>query len=327
MRMLRRLSFLTHLAAAACLAVAAAPSHAQTYPNRPVKMLVGFPPGGGTDVLARAMAGELSKSLGQQFVVENRGGANGVIATSELAKAAPDGHTLMMTISSHVTNALLYPKLSYDLFRDFQPISLVATSPFVLISHPSFAANNIGELIGMAKAKGKSIDFGSPGVASTQHLAMELMNLMAGVQMTHIAYKGGAPALTDLLAGQVPLMFMTTVQSLPYLKDKRVKALAVSTAKRTAVLPDVPTIAESGVPGYESDVWFGIIAPAGVPRPIVDRLHAEIVRIIKTPEMQKSLAAQGAEPVGNTPDQFAALIKAEHAKWTDVIKRTGIKAE
>lgn len=327
MGMLRRLSFLTRLAAAACLAIVAAPSHAQTYPSRPVKMLVGFPPGGGTDVLARAIAGELSKSLGQQFVVENRGGANGVIATSELAKAAPDGHTLMMTISSHVTNALLYPKLSYDLFRDFQPISLVATSPFVLISHPSFAANNIGELIGLAKAKGKSIDFGSPGVASTQHLAMELMNLMAGVQMTHIAYKGGAPALTDLLAGQVPLMFMTTVQSLPYLKDKRVKALAVSTAKRTAVLPDVPTIAESGVPGYESDVWFGIIAPAGVPRPIIDRLHAEIVRIIKTPEMQKSLAAQGAEPVGNTPEQFAALLKAEHAKWTDVIKRTGIKAE
>jgi tripartite-type tricarboxylate transporter receptor subunit TctC len=203
----------------------------------------------------------------------------------------------------------------------------VATSPFVLISHPSFAANNIGELIAMAKARGKSIDFGSPGVASTQHLAMELMNLMAGVQMTHIAYKGGAPALTDLLAGQVPLMFMTTVQSLPYLKDKRVKALGVSTPKRTAVLPDVPTIAESGVPGYESDVWFGIIAPAGVPRPVIDRLHAEIVRILKTPEMQKSLAAQGAEPVGNSPEEFAALIKAEHAKWTDVIKRTGIKAE
>jgi tripartite-type tricarboxylate transporter receptor subunit TctC len=319
-------SFLFRLALGCCLAVSAAASFAQSYPAKPVKMLVGFPPGGGTDVVARSLAAELSKSLGQQFIVENKGGANGVIATTELAKAPADGYTLMMTISSHVTNTVLYPKLNYEL-KDFQPISIVATSPFVLIAHPSFKPNNVNELVTLAKAKANSVDYGSPGPGSTQHLSMELMSLMAGVQMTHIAYKGGAPALTDLLAGQIPLMFMTTVQSLPFLKDKKVKALAVSTAKRTPVLPDVPTIAESGVAGYESDVWFGVIAPAGTPRPIVDKLHAEIVRIVKTPEMQKSLAGQGAEPVGNTPGEFAALIKAEHAKWADVIKRTGIKPE
>lgn len=323
---LSRPSFLSRLALGFCLAASTTAGFSQGYPTKPVKLLVGFPPGGGTDVLARAMATELSKSLGQQFVVDNRGGANGVIATSELAKAPADGYTLMMTISSHVTNALLYPKLNYEL-KDFQPVSIVATSPFVLIAHPSFAPSNIKELVSLAKAKGKELNFGSPGVASTQHLSMELMNVMAGVQMTHIPYKGGAPALTDLLAGQVPLMFLTTVQSLPFLKDKKVKALAVSTAKRTPVLPDVPTIDESGVAGYESDVWFGVIAPAGTPRPIVDKLHAEIVRIVQTPEMQKSLAAQGAAPVGNTPDQFAAQIKAEHTKWADIIKRTGIKAE
>lgn len=323
---LSSVSVLARLALVFFLAAVSLPGLAQTYPLKPVRLLVGFPPGGGTDVLARALAVELSKALGQQVVVDNRGGANGVIATSELAKAPADGYTLMMTISSHVTNALLYPKLSYEL-KDFQPISVVATSPFVLIAHPSFPPNNVREVVALAKAKAKSVDFGSPGPGSTQHLSMELMNVMAGVEMTHIPYKGGAPALTDLLAGQVPMMFLTTVQSLPFLKDKKVKAIAVSTANRTPVLRDVPTIAESGLPGYESDVWFGVIAPGGTPKAIVDKLHAEIVRIVRTPEMQKNLAAQGAEPVGNTPEQFSALIKSEHAKWADLIKRTGIKAE
>jgi tripartite-type tricarboxylate transporter receptor subunit TctC len=308
------------------MAASATWSFAQAYPTKPIRVLVGFPPGGGTDMLARAMGIELSKALGQPVLIDNKGGANGVIATAELAKAAPDGHTLMMTISSHVTNVLLYPKLSYEL-KDFQPISLVATSPFVLLAHPSFPPNTVQELVALVKKEGRKINFGSPGAGSTQHLSVELMDVMAGIEMTHIPYKGGAPALNDLLAGQVPLMFLTTVQSLPFLKDKKVKALAVSTARRTPVLPDVPTIAESGVPGYESDVWFGFIAPAGTPRPIVDRLHAEIVRIVKTPEMQKNFAQQGAEPVGNTPDQFARLIQDEHAKWAALFKRTGIKAE
>lgn len=315
---------LSRFAVGACLALAGMAATAADYPSKPVKLIVGFPPGGGTDMLARALAAELTKSLGQQVVVENKGGANGVIGTTELSKAAPDGHTLMMTISSHVTNALLYTNLTYKL-KDFQPISLVATSPFVLIAHPQFPPNDVRSLVAAAKAG--ETTFGSPGAGSTQHLSMELLNVMAGVKMTHVAYRGGAPALTDLLGGQVPTMFLTTVQSLPYLKDKRVKALAVSTAKRTPVLPDVPTIAESGVPGYASDVWFGVIAPAGTPAPIVDRLHQEIVRIVKSPDMQASLAAQGAEPVGNTPAEFAALIEDEFKKWGDVIQRTGIKAQ
>lgn len=299
---------------------------AQAYPSKPVRMLVGFPPGGGTDIIARAVAAELSKSLGQQVVVENKGGANGVIATSELAKAPADGHTIMMTISSHVTNTLLYNKLNYSL-KDFQPISIIATSPFVLIAHPKFEANTIKEFVGVAKAKGRSLNFGSPGSGSTQHLSNELMHAMAGVELTHIPYKGGAPALTDLLAGQVPLMFLTTVQSLPFLKDKRVKALGVSSSKRSAVLPDVPTIAEAGVPGYESSVWFGVIAPAGTPRPVVTKLHAEIVRITQLPAFQKSLVEQGAEPVGNTPEQFAQQIEAERTKWADLIKKQHITVE
>lgn len=319
----RYFSRAVRMAATAIVASTAVVAAAQDYPSKPVKMLVGFPPGGGTDITARAVAVELSKALGQQVVVENKGGANGVIATTELAKAAPDGYTLMMTISSHVTNTLLYPKLSYKL-SDFQPVTMVATSPFVLIAHPGFQANNVQELIALAKAPDRKVNFASPGAGSTQHLSNELMNAMAGIQMTHIPYKGGAPALTDLLAGQVPIMFLTTVQSLPFLKEKKVKALAVSTLKRAQVLPDVPTIAEAGVAGYHSDVWFGVIAPAGTPKPIVDRLHAEIARIVKTPEFQKNLAAQGAEPVGNTPEQFAKILSEEQAKWSDLVKRTSI---
>lgn len=318
--------FANRLATATLLAATAFAAAAQDYPTKPVKMLVGFPPGGGTDITARAVALELSKALGQQFLVENKGGANGVIATTELARATPDGYTLMMTISSHVTNTLLYPKLSYAL-KDFTPITMVATSPFVLIAHPSFAPNNIQELVALAKQPGDKVNFASPGSGSTQHLSNELMNKMAGVQMTHIPYKGGAPALTDLLAGQVPMMFLTTVQSLPYLKDKKVKALGVSTLRRASVLPEVPTIAESGVSGYHSDVWFGVIAPAGTPKPVIDKLHAEIVRIVRTPEFQKNLAAQGAEPVGNTPEQFSKLIKDEEAKWVDLIKRSPIQIQ
>lgn len=322
----RRLFGLGLLAGAAWTAALPATALADTWPSRTVRVIVGFPAGGGTDVIARKMSAELAKSLGQQFVVDNKGGANGVIGTTDLAKSAPDGYTLMLTISSHVTNTLLYPQLSYQL-KDFQPISIVATSPFVLVANPNFPPNTLPEFLALAKKEGKKLDFASPGSGSTQHLSMELLKVMAKVDATHIPYKGGAPALTDLIAGQVPITFMTTVQSLPFLKDKKIKALAVSTAKRTPVLPDVPTIAESGVPGYASDVWFGFIGPAGMPKDIVNKLHAEVVRIVRTPEMQQTFASQGAEPVGNTPEEFTRLIADEHAKWAEVFKQTGIKAE
>jgi tripartite-type tricarboxylate transporter receptor subunit TctC len=320
-------NWLAALGIASALAFGAASSPAQAaYPDKPLRLIVGFPPGGGTDMLARYLAQHLGKSLGQSVVVENRGGANGVIGTTELARAAPDGYTLMLTISSHITNGLLYKDLPYDVLKGFTPVSVVATSPFVLLANPALPANNLAELIALAKAKPGSINFGSPGNGSTQHLSHELMNQMAGVQMTHVAYRGGAPAMNDLLAGQVSLMFLTTVQSLPFLKEKRLKALAVSSAQRASVLPDVPTVAET-VPGYESDVWFGVIAPAGTPQAIVDKLNKDIAAIVRTPETQKWLAQQGAVPVGNTPAEFAALMQGEYAKWTDVFKKTGIKAE
>lgn len=320
-------NWLAMLGIASTLAVSAAsPAAEAAYPDKPIRLLVGFPPGGGTDMLARYVAQQLGKSLAQSVVVENRGGANGVIATTELSRSAPDGYTLMLTISSHITNGLLYKDLPYDVLKDFTPISVVATSPFVLLANPALPANSVAELIALAKAKPGSINFGSPGNGSTQHLSHELMNQMAGVQMTHVAYRGGGPAMNDLLSGQVSLMFLTTVQSLPFLQDKRLKALAVSSDKRAAVLPNVPTVAET-VPGYDSDVWFGVIAPAGTPPAIADKLGKDIAGIVHRPETQKWLAQQGAVPVGGTPAEFAALMKSEYAKWADVFKKTGIKAE
>jgi tripartite-type tricarboxylate transporter receptor subunit TctC len=318
-----------HLAAAlafGALSVLGSAAAADTYPSRPIRLIVGFPPGGGTDIVARYLAHELTKSLGQGVVVENKGGANGVIGTQDLAKSAPDGYTLMMTISSHVTNALLYPKLNYNTLKDFAPISIVASSPFVLIAHPEFKPNTISELIALAKAQPNQINYGTPGNGSTQHLSHELMNLMGGMKMTHVPYKGGAPALQDMLSGRISPMFLTTVQALPYLKQNRAKALGVSSKNKTAVLPNVPPIGET-IPGYESDVWFGLIAPAGTPKPIIKKLSEEVARIVRSPEMSEKLAAQGAEPIGNTPEQFAQVITSEYAKWSDVFKKTGIKAE
>jgi tripartite-type tricarboxylate transporter receptor subunit TctC len=323
---MKRRNWLALAGIAATLAFGTPQSALAAYPDKPVRLIVGFPPGGGTDMLARYLAQQLGKSLGQSVVVENRGGANGVIGTTELARAAPDGYTLMLTISSHITNGLLYKDLPYDVLKGFAPVSIVATSPFVLLANPSLPANNLAELIALAKAKPGSINFGSPGNGSTQHLSHELMNQMAGVKMTHVAYRGGAPAMNDLLSGQVSLMFLTTVQSLPFLKDKRLKALAVSSDKRADVLPDVPTVAET-VPGYDSDVWFGVIAPAGTPAAVVDKLGRDIVAIVHKPETQAWLAQQGAVPVGDTPKEFAALMQSEYTKWGDVFKKTGIKAE
>lgn len=315
---------------AAALAVSAlglfgGTAFAQTYPTKPIRLIVGFPPGGGTDILARALAMELSKSFGQSVVIDNRGGANGVIGTQELAKSAPDGHTLMLTISSHVTNILLYSKLNYEL-KDFAPISMVASSPFVFIAYPQFPPNTIGELLALAKAKPGKIFYGSPGLGSTQHLSHELMNLMGGIEMTHVPYKGGAPALVDLMSGRISGMFLTTVQSIPYIKQNQVKALGISSKNRSSVLPNVPPIGDA-IPGYESDVWFGLIAPAGTPKPIIKKLADEVARIVRTPEMVEKLASQGAEPIGNSPEQFQQVITSEYAKWSAVLKKTGIKVE
>lgn len=308
------------------LACATTAGMAETWPSKPIRMIVGFPPGGGADIVARVVGAELGKSLGQSVVIDNRGGANGVIGTQELAKAAPDGYTLMLTISSHVTNALLYPKAPYDAMKDFAPVSLVASSPFVLVVNPQLPVNNVADLVALAKAQPGRINYGSPGNGSTQHLFHALMNLSAGIDMTHVPYRGGAPMANDLLAGLVQVGFTTPLFSQPLLQQGRLKALAVTSKRPIAQLPNVPPIGDT-LRGYEAEVWYGVIAPAGAPRAVIDRLSAEIARIVHAPAVRDKLVAQAAEPIGSTPDQFAAVMESELKKWSAVIRQTGVRAE
>lgn len=317
---------LCRMALGIALASVATAGMADTWPSRPVRMIVGFPPGGGADIVARVLGAELSKSLGQSFVVDNRSGANGVIGTQDLAKAAPDGYTLMLTISSHVTNALLYPKAPYDAMKDFAPVSLVATSPFVLVVNPQLPVNSVADLVALAKAQPGKIDYGSPGNGSTQHLFHALMNLSAGIDMTHIAYKGGAPMANDLLAGRVQVGFMTPLFSQALLQQGQLKALAVTSKKPIPQLPDVPPIGDT-LSGYEAEVWYGVIAPAGTPRAVIDKLSTEIARIVRAPSVREKLVAQAAEPVGSTPEQFTAVMDADLKKWSAVIRQTGIRTD
>lgn len=319
-----RFLFPARRALLAALCAIAPLAGAQDYPKKPVRLIVGMAPGGANDTVARLIGAELSKTLPQPVLVENKPGANSTIATGELKRAPADGHTLMLVISSHVTNTFLFPGLTYTL-SDFSPVSLIAETPFVLVANNKFAPNNVRELV--ASAKGGKIDFGSPGSGSTQHISMELMNQMAGISMTHIPYKGGAPAQQDLLAGQIPLIFATPTQSLPFIREQKLKPLAVTSAKRLPLLPDVPTLAESGIPGYEANVWFGIIAPAGTPAPVVARLNTEISRIIKKPEIQKRLADMGLTPIDGSPVQFQKVIDLERDKWGEVIKKSNLKLD
>jgi tripartite-type tricarboxylate transporter receptor subunit TctC len=312
------------LAVLAALCAAGTLAGAQDFPKKPIRLVVGMAPGGSNDTVARIIGTELSKTLPQPVVVENKPGANSTIATAEVKRAAPDGHTLMLVISSHVTNTFLYPGLSYGL-ADFAPVSLIADTPFVLVANPKFAPNNVRELIATAKA-GK-IDFGTPGSGSTQHISMELMNQMAGISMNHIPYKGGAPAQQDLLAGQIPLIFATPTQSLPFIKDHKLKPLAVTSAKRLDLLPDVPTLAEAGIPGYDANVWFGIIAPAGTPASVVSFLNSEISRVLKKPEIQKRLSELGLASIDGSPAQFQKVIDQEKVKWADVIRKSNLKLD
>lgn len=321
---------LIHAVISGCLTAAIAlpppASAAADYPNKPVRLMVGMAPGGSNDTVARMVAAELSKSWPQPVVVENRPGANSTIATGELKRADPDGYTLMLVISSHVTNTLLYPNLSYAL-TDFAPVSLIADTPFVLVANPKFGPSNVPDLIRLAKAKESGIDFGTPGQGSTQHISLELFDQMAGVKMNHIPYKGGAPAQTDVIGGQIPLIFATPTQSLPFIKQQKLKALGVTSKQRLAQLPDVPTLAESGVPGYEANVWFGIIAPGNTPPQTIAFIHKEISRVMQTPAIKARLDEMGLTPLDESPAQFQQLIDNEKAKWTDVIKQSNVKVE
>jgi tripartite-type tricarboxylate transporter receptor subunit TctC len=308
--------------------LAAAGAHAETYPSKTIKMVVPFPAGGTTDVLARIIGQELTKAWGQQVIIDNRPGAGGNIGADVVAKSPADGYTLLMgTVGTHGINVSLYKKMPYDAVKDFAPITLVAAVPNLLVVHPSVPVNSVKELIAYAKANPTKLAYASSGNGTSIHLSAELFKTMTGVQMTHVPYKGSAPALTDLLGGQVQLMFDNMPTALPHAKAGKLRPLAVTTAKRSPAMPDLPTIAEAGVPGYEASSWFGVLAPAGTPKDVVTKLNKEIVRILALPEIKERLSGQGAEPVGDTPEQFAAHIKAEIAKWERVVKASGAQVD
>ena len=311
-------------AALACTPLALS---AQDYPNKPVRLVVGFAPGGGTDVFARIIANEMTKSFGQQVIVDNRSGANGVVAATQVARAVPEGYTVMIILSSHVMNALTYKDLPFDAINDFTPITALATTAYVLTAHPSFPANSVQELIALAKAKPGVINYASAGNGSIPHLFQELMNSKVGIQLTHVPYQGGAPALTDLLAGRVPLLMQSVLQCLPHLKSGRLKALAITSGKRSPVLPDVPTIAESGVPGYSADQWWALVGPKGLPRPVQSRLQSELVKIVMAPKTKEFLASQGLEAMGTSSEELATIMTNEYAKWAPLFKQGLVKSE
>src|SRR5690606_908213 len=299
-------------------------AHAQDYPDKPVRIVVGMAPGGSNDTIARLMGAALQERLEQPFIVENKPGANSTIATAEIARSNPDGYNLMLVISSHVTNTMLYPNLNYKL-EDFKPISVIADTPFVLVANPKFEPTNVTEFIQHAKASGdNTIDLGTPGMGSTQHIAMELMDQVAGTKMNHVPYKGGAPAQMDLLAGVIPVIFATPTQSLPYIQTGQLKALGVTSTSRLPQLPDAPTFAESGMEGYEANVWFGIVAPADTPDEVVKLLNKEIVEIVNSESIKTKLEELGLNPVGSSPEEFQALLDEEKEKWPEVIKNANI---
>ena len=318
-RLARLLSF------AACLTAAAA--SAQTYPARPIHLIVPFPPGGVTDIVGRIIAQRLSEGLGQQVVVENRGGGNGSIGAQLAAKAPPDGYTLLMGTATHAINATFMPNAGFDLERDFAPVSLVASVPLLLAVNPATPVTDVKSLVAHAKANPGKLNFASGSTGSASHLAGEMLKTAAGVEMTHIPYKGGGPAVQDLIAGHVGLMFENMPSILPHVQSGRLRGIATTGPKRSAAIPELPTMIESGFPGFEAGSWYGIFAPAGTPAEIVERIHKEVVKALGNPEMQKQLSAQGAEPIGNSPREFAAFIRAEIAKWAQVIRTSGAKPE
>ena len=298
------------------------------YPQRPIRLIIPQSPGGASDTVGRVVAQRLGERLGQQIVSDNRPGATGNIGAELVARSTPDGYTMLLTAPNLVTSPSLYARTGFDPIRDFAPVSQLTMSPNVFLVHPGFPARNMKELIEVVKAKPKQIDFSSSGHASTQHLAGELLNIMTGTQLVHIPYKGGGPALIDLLAGRVPVMVSTLPSAVPQIKAGKVRALAVTSAKRSSAVPDLPTVAEAtGLNGYEASTWQGFVFTANTPRPIVQRVADETAKVVAAPDVRDRLRELGYEPVGSTTAEFAAYIKSELAKWTRVIKAGGIKGE
>src|SRR5262245_10904254 len=315
------------LCASAALAISAGVC-AQGYPSKPIRMIVAYPPGGGTDIVGRTVAQKLGEALGQAVVVENRGGASGNIGTELAARATPDGYTVLMgNVAPNAINVSLFKNLPFDPVVDFAPVSLVASTPNILVVHPSTPARTVKEVVALARAKPGALNFASAGVGSSSHLAGELFRVLARAEIVHVPYKGAGPAMVDVLSGQVQLYFATMPAAMPHVKSGKLVAIAVTSAKRSPALPELPTVAEAGVPGYEASTWYGLLAPAHTPGAAIARLHDATVKVLAEPALREKLADQGFEPVGDTPEEFAAYIRSEIGKWGKVIRDAGIKAE
>jgi tripartite-type tricarboxylate transporter receptor subunit TctC len=314
-------------ALAAVLLASAACSYAQTYPSKPVRIVVGFPPGGATDVVARTISDKLGEALTQPVIVDNRAGAASNIGAELVARSPKDGYTLFMGTVSTSVNPSLYRKLAYDPLRDFVPVTQVTGTPFMFVVHPSLPARNVKEFVALARARPGELNYGSAGSGSGAHLFVEMFASMAKVKLQHVPYKGAAPATTAILSGETIFMFENIVTVLPLARAGKLRALGVTTARRSAAAPEMPTIAEAGIPGYDANAWFGIFAPAGTPQALVDRLNAEIVKIVKLPETRDRFLTLGAEPAGTSAAEFGAFFKNEVAKWAKVVKESGARVE
>ncbi|MDB5923100.1 MAG: hypothetical protein JWN13_2036 [Betaproteobacteria bacterium] len=298
----------------------------RNFPSKPIRMIVPFPPGGSNDILGRFIAQKMTERLGQQVIVDNRGGADGIIGTEIAARSVPDGHTLLIVSTTYSMNPAIH-KLPYDSLKSLMPISFIGAGANVLAATPSLPVKSLKELIGLAKSKPGELHYASSGVGGFNHFGGELFNTMAGVKLVHVPYKGGGPAMVDVMSGQVEVLFGTLIQALPHVRSGKLKPLGVGSAKRSSILPDVPTISEGGVPGYDGSIWWGVLGPTGIPAPVVTKLNGEIAAILRDPDTAKRLTAEAAEPVIDTPDAFGKTIANDIAKWSRIAKQAGIRAE
>ena len=324
---LRRRSLAALLAACAMTTPWAAQAQSPGYPDKPVKFVVPYPPGGGTDVIARIVQERFAALLGQPILIDNKGGAGGSVGSELVARAAPDGYTVLFTLSSHTINPAIFPKLTFDAVKDFEPVGTVASLPQILVASPGLPANTIAELIALAKAKPGSLSYASVGNGSPGHLAGELLKLRTGTQMTHIPYRGGGPAVTDVMGGQVPLLWVSIPAAAQFVKAGKLKALGVSTIKRSAAFPDVPTLQEAGVADFEVDSWYAMFVPAKTPKAVVERLNKALNTVVAEPGIREKLLAQGSEGVGGTPEALARTVASELPKWARLVKDANIQAD
>ncbi|HEX9684738.1 MAG TPA: tripartite tricarboxylate transporter substrate binding protein [Burkholderiales bacterium] len=318
---------LARIALSACLVAIPFFASAADFPVKPVRLVVGSTPGGGTDISARLIAPKMSEQFGQQVVVENRPGATTTIGVNHVVRSAPDGYTMLMGVSSLAINPHILKNVPYDALKDLAPVSQVLVAPNIVVAHPSLPARTVKELVALAKARPGELDFAAGGAGSSQHLAIELFLYMTGTRMLHVPYKGQGMALIDVVAGQVPLMMANVISALPHVRTGRLRALGVTGPRRASVAPDIPTIAEAGVPGYAVLQWYGVLAPAKTPREIIARLNAAVVHAVRDARIRERITGDGGEPVGNTPDQFSAILRADYEKWGEVIRKAGIRVD